>query len=138
MVRRPACGERKSESLQAAFPSPLLPFLCKWAWVHSCAHLRHRLPPAFVPGKHAGLEAAGCQVHHEVVAAGRPQRLCPSARRGGKSWWPVAGGGLRNKAHQKCLSLLWASPGSSMENTEHRRCTYLAFFFLFFFCGTGV
>lgn len=111
-------GEKKGKVVCGAcwlyIPSFQPPLSSLWACIH-WAHLRRRLPPTFVPGRREGFGAAGCQVHPGAGAAGRPQRLCPSARRGGRSWWPVAGEGLWNKACQELQPPLLFSPGRRLK-----------------------
>ena len=111
-------GEKKGKVVCGAcwlyIPSFQPPLSSLWACIH-WAHLRRRLPPTFVPGRREGFGAAGCQVHPGAGAAGRPQRLCPSARRGGRSWWPVAGEGLGNKACQELQPPLLFSPGRRLK-----------------------
>lgn len=101
MVRSPGEGREDSKLMVSSAGALLAFFLGPHAPGHYCAHPRCMLPPTSVPGRRAGFGAAGCQARPGVGAAGRPQRLCPSARRGGRSWWPVVGGGLGNKAHQE-------------------------------------
>lgn len=98
-------GKRKSKVIGAAlglwkpltYPLSLGP----GSPCHFCAHPRCRLPPTFDQGRRAGFGAAGCRVPPGAGAAGRPPRLCPSARRGERSWWPAVSGILGNKAHQR-------------------------------------
>lgn len=122
MVRSPGEGRRKSKVVVSS-PGALLAFLRgPHTPSHYCAHPRHRLPPTSVPGRHAGFGAAGCRARPGAGAAGRPQRLCPSARRGGRSWWPVVGGGLGNKAHQKLQPPSCPAQRSSWEEAGDGRC----------------
>lgn len=122
MVRSPGEGRKKSKVVVSS-PGALLAFLRgPHTPSHYCAHPRRRLPPTSVPGRHAGFGAAGCQARPGAGAAGRPQRLCPSARRGGRSWWPVVGGGLGNKAHQKLQPPSCPAQRSSWEEAGDGRC----------------
>lgn len=84
-------------ALHTLFPAPTLLSACiDWA------HLRRRLPPTFVPGRRRRIWGSWLPSSSWSGSSRKAtETVPPSARRGGRSWWPVVGEGLGNKARQE-------------------------------------